>query len=253
MVVFVLVNLKGFDMRAVYLLLLVFSSSIYAEKFHVVVGLAKPPYVIQDTNSGYEIELVSEVLERMGKTPNFVFVPFGRTVRMLHSDRVDSIMTVNTNLINEQDLLSDTYIVYQNVVITRKSDNFRLSSLNELSNLSIAAFQNAHKILGTEYDAQVKASPTYVEVANQKNQTKMLFTNKVQALVMDINIFRALSPSVGGEEDYSDVDIHFVFPKSPYKMAFKNKSHIPSFNQSLALFKTTERFQALVDKYNLLQ
>ena len=239
--------------KIIILFVTIFSSASFASRFDVVVGLAKPPYVIQDTNSGFEIELVSAVLKRMNKSPNFVFVPFGRTVRMLHSDRVDSIMTVNTNLINDLSVLSDTYIVYQNVVVTRKSDNFQLKNLNELSNLSIAAFQNANKILGVDYGEQVKRSPSYVEIANQKNQTKLLFEKKVQALVMDINIFRALSPTVGGTSDFSDVDIHYIFPKSPYKMAFKNKENIPEFNHALSEFKSTDQYQQLIEKYNLLE
>jgi len=238
-------------MRVICLLILFCSLSSYGQKFHVVVGLAKPPYVIQDTNSGYEIELITQVLNKMGKEPNFVFVPFGRTARMLNSDRVDSIMTVNSNLISNENLLSDTYIIYQNVVVTLKRNNYQLDNLDDLSKLSVAAFQNANKILGESYAQAIEKSPSYREIANQKSQTKLLFTGKVQAVVMDINIFRALSHAVGGKEDFSDIDIHYVFPESPYKMAFKDKSNIESFNQALAQYKGSEHHTQLVNKYNL--
>ena len=240
-------------MKIICFLLCFFSVSVSAEKFHIVVGLAKPPYVIQDTNSGYEIEMIEKIMASMGKTPSFVFVPFGRSIRMLNSDRVDSIMTVNTNLISDTSHLSDTYIIYQNVVITLKEKHIVLKQLNDLSKISVAAFQNANKILGEDYAAAINQSPSYVEVANQKNQTKMLFDKKIDALVMDINIFNALSPTVGGDKDYLDVDVHYIFPKSPYKMAFKNKENIAPFNLALRNFKLSDDYIELVKKYNLKQ
>ncbi len=233
------------------LLLSLLTPPVIAERFYVVVGLAKPPYVIQETNSGFEIELISSILKKMGKQPDFIYVPFGRSLRMLNNERIDAIMTINTNLINDISRLSDPYITYQNVAITLKSDNLVLNNVTDLSQYSIAAFQTADKVLGKSYAQAITKNEHYTEVADQRHQTKLLFDKKVQALVMDINIFNALSPLVGGEEDHSDVNIHLVFPKSPYRMAFKNKKPIEPFNHALRDFKDSPAYQALINKYNL--
>jgi len=236
-----------------YFMMTVLPSSVFAESFHVVVGFAKPPYVIQETNSGFEIELIASVLKSMGKDVNFVYVPFGRSLRMLNSKRVDAIMTVNKNLIKESQLLSLAYINYQNVVITLKEKKLTLNKIDDLAELSVAAFQTANKILGKKFAETVTKSTRYLEVATQKNQTKLLFDKKVDALVMDVNIFRAFSPTVGGKADFSDVDVHFLFAKSAYQMAFKDIHHVALFNKMLAKFKSSKQFDDLIQKYNLQQ
>lgn len=223
-----------------------------AESFYVVVGLAKPPYVIQETNSGFEIELIRAILRNMNRKAEFVYVPFGRSSRMLNSDRIDAIMTVNTNLIPEKNRLSDPYIIYQNVVVTKKADELNIHTVEDLAGLSIAAFQSANKILGKSFAKTIDASEQYIEIADQRRQTKLLFENKVQALVMDINIFNTLSPIVGGAEDLSDVNIHTAFKKNPYRMAFKNNKHIEEFNKQLNAYKNSKAYQDLLVKYDLL-
>lgn len=216
-------------------------------------GLAKPPYVIQETNSGFEIELISQVLKSMGKDPDFVYVPFGRSQRMLNSDRIDAIMTVNKNLIKDEHLLSDPYIIYQNIVITKSEDEFELKKVEDLSELSVAAFQTANKILGERFAAAAEKSPHYIEVANQRQQTQLLFDDKTEALVMDINIFKTLSPIVGGKQDLSDVTIHKIFPKNPYRVAFKNPNNVAEFNQAFAAFIKSQAYVGLIEKYDLQQ
>lgn len=223
------------------------------ENFYVVVGLAKPPYVIQETNSGFEIELIRSILEQMNQKADFVYVPFGRSIRMLNSDRIDAIMTVNVNLIAEDNRLSDPYIIYQNVVITRKTDELKIQDIEDLTGLKVAAFQSANKILGKGFAKAIDTTKQYIEIADQRRQTKLLFDKQVDALVMDINIFNTLSPMVGGAEDLSDVNIHPVFDKSPYRMAFKNSELIAEFNQQLTKFKHTENYQKLLHKYDLLE
>lgn len=230
-----------------------FSFSASADKFYVVVGLAKPPYVIQETNSGFEIELVTTVLKLMKKDPDFVYVPFGRSQRMLNSERIDAIITVNESLIDDKNLLSDPYIIYQNIVITKREDEFVLKKVEDLSELSVAAFQTANKILGERFAKAIEGSPHYIEVANQRQQTQLLFDDKIEALVMDINIFKTLSPIAGGQRDLSDVTLHKIFPKNPYRVAFKDLENVKLFNQAFADFIKTQDYVALIEKYELQQ
>lgn len=237
--------------KFMFFLCLLVSFTGNAEKFNVVVGFAKPPYVIQENNSGFELELVGHVIKAMGKSPYFVFVPFGRSPNMLERNDVDSIMTINANMITDTSYLSDVYIIYQNVAISLKKNHKVINDIEGLSKVSVAAFQMATTILGSHYASAVADSPFYIEVANQKRQTKLLFEDKVESVVMDVNIFNALSPLVGGESDHSDVDVHYIFPKSPYHMAFKDKANIAKFNKALQEFKSSQAYSDLIDKYNL--
>lgn len=227
--------------------------SFCAEKFSVVVGLAKPPYVIQSSNSGFEIEMIKAILTQMSLEAEFIYVPYGRSVRMLQGNNIDAIMTVNNVLIEDKSLLSDTYINYQNIVVTLKENEIVINDLSDLGDLSIIAFQSANKILGEEFGNIVLKNQQYIEISNQFKQIKSLFDHQTNAVIMDINIFRRLSPLTGGKADYSDVDFHYIFDKSPYQLVFKNKAFIPLFNELLKKFKTSDDYLDLLKKYNLLQ
>lgn len=39
----------------------------------VAVGLAKPPYVIQSNNSGFELDLIRNIFKKMGKSTKFIY------------------------------------------------------------------------------------------------------------------------------------------------------------------------------------
>ncbi|MEW6990983.1 substrate-binding periplasmic protein [Colwelliaceae bacterium 6441] len=229
------------------------SSSVFAEKLNIVVGLAKPPYVLQETESGFEIEFVTQVLALMAKQPNFVYVPFGRSIRMLEKTDIDAIMTVNSNIIKDITLLTDIYITYHNVVITLKEDQLEINHINDLSQIPIAAFQTASKILGEEFSKVIKQNNDYYEIADQKRQVKLLFEKKVKALVIDVNIFKALSKMVNESADFSNFSVHEVFAESPYRIAFKNVNNIKGFNAALKTFKGTDKYLALKQKYNVIQ
>jgi polar amino acid transport system substrate-binding protein len=41
-----------------------------------VLGLSKPPYVIEENHSGFELELVQQILTMIGKAPEFIFIPY---------------------------------------------------------------------------------------------------------------------------------------------------------------------------------
>ncbi len=230
--------------------LLTCSLSIQAKDFEVVVGLAKPPYVLEDEKSGFEIELVSQVLASMGKPVKFVFIPFGRTPKMLESKGIDAIMTVNNQTFHDPSLLSNVYINYQNVAISLKRNEFEINSIADLSNRTIASFQLAHKVLGEEFADAVSKSPMFIQVANQLSQPQLLISNRIDVLVMDVRIFRFIIRQLGLEMLESQIAIHEIFPLSPYRMAFKDKSNVALFNDMLIQYKTSDAYKDLKSKYS---
>lgn len=224
-----------------------------AKTLEVVVGLAKPPYVLSDGNSGFEIELIRHILRKAGHKANFVLVPFGRTVSMLSRNDVDAIMTVNKSTIPDVKLLTEAYIYYRNVAISRAEDNLEINDIYDLSNYTVSSFQNAHKILGPEFASAMQNSPLYVQNARQEVQPDLLIKGKVNFVVMDENIFNHYVSANTTSKQKSAFDYHRIFPKSYYQLAIKDEAIRKAFNRELNLVKNSEFYTNLLNKYQLSQ
>jgi len=237
---------------SISILLVLISLPLFAkEKFFIAVGLAKPPYVIQATNTGFEIELIDTVLSKMGKSVEFVYTSFGHTSNMLAVDRIDAVMTTNSTLFNDNNKLSDVYITYQNIAISLKSNQFKIKSIKELANYSVASFQKADQILGEDFKNAVNQSPLFLQIADQKRQPSLLLKNKVEVVVMDKNIFNYIVRELKVEQLESRFTFHNIFPKTHYKMAFKTLENTLLFNKAFREYSNSANYQALLIKYKL--
>lgn len=230
--------------------LLCFSSVSKAYTLNLIVGLNKPPYVVQHNDSGFELEFVRAVLSRMNYEVKYTYVPFGRTVRMLQLDGVDGVLTVKSENYKRDYFATKPYIVYQNVVITNANDKKMLNNIAQLQGLTIAAFQNSTRVLGEDYAAVTNKSPLFTEMANQVNQVKLLITDKVDAIVMDLNIFNYMYSKLHGDLKMQ-YDVHYLFEPSKYSMIFKNKRIARQFDRNVKQFIELPEYQSLVAKYHI--
>lgn len=233
-------------------LLLFFCYSIKAETLNLVVGLSKPPYVLQDSNSGFELELVRNIAKQLDYDVNFLYVPFGRTPSMLTKNGVDGILTTNIYTIQDEKFLTTPYITYQNAVITLKDTKFDFKKLSDLAQHSFVAFQNASKLLGPKYLQATQKAKLYLEVPDQMRQLKLLFQKKVDAVVIDVNIFNRLL-SLYPDDDVAPHRIHNVFAPTYYSLSFSNTSLINAFNGEITRYIGTGEYVNLMRKYNVTQ
>ncbi|WP_286272565.1 substrate-binding periplasmic protein [Thalassotalea hakodatensis] len=222
------------------------------ETLNVVVGLTKPPYVIEKTQSGFELELITNVLNQLNKQPNYIFVPFGRSERMLNEHDIDIILTANKQIIGDKAYLSEPYITYQNVAISLKKNELRIDKVADLASYSLATFQSAHKVLGSEFAKSAELSPVYIQIIKQQHQLEMLFKERVEVIIMDKNIFAYMLSKYYPGEDINQLTIHKVFPESLYSAAFKSHFFRNNFNQQLEIFLNSPQHHELKKKYQLI-
>lgn len=223
------------------------------ETVNIVVGLTKPPYVIEKTQSGFELDVITSILKQLNKQPNYIFVPFGRSERMLNEHDIDMILTANKQIIGDKAYLSEPYITYQNVAISLKKNELLIDSIKDLANYSLATFQSAHKVLGSEFAKSAELSPVYIQIIKQEHQLDMLFKERVEVIIMDKNIFRYMFEKYYPGKDFDQLTIHKVFPESPYSVAFKSHFSRNNFNQQLEVFLSSIQYQALIEKYQLIE
>ncbi|MEW9797704.1 substrate-binding periplasmic protein [Alteromonas sp. CYL-A6] len=239
-------------MRILIVILLVMVSSFASSReIEAVVGWAKPPYIVQDGSSGFEIELVRQVLASLGHELVPVFVPYGRSMRMMEDRNAEMGLTMNASQNIDLAILSDPYVTYQNVAVSLKQRTLQIESLSDLKGLSVIAFQTASQVLGPEFSRAVEKTNGYLEVPEQYRQVRMLLLGSVDVAVMDINIFEHFKRQMPCARQ-AQTTIHFLFDAIPYSAAIRDPVLRSQFNDVLAQFKADGRYQQLLDRFGLI-
>ena len=236
------------------LLILSFTSDLQSAEpklLDVIVGLSKPPYIIEEEQSGFEIELITHVLTQMHIEPTFLYVPLGRSMNLLDKNIGQALLTINKHIVKQKKHRTDPYVTYQNVAISLAKNKIELNHIKDLPQYRVAAFQMANRYLGRNYGRTVKLSKHYLEIPNQFRQVKLFLEQKVDVVVMDINIFNYYLNKIEGDVINTKVAVHYIFPKNPYSLAFKDPTLVVPFNEQLAIFKASSQYANLLAKYNL--
>ncbi len=211
-------------------LTLVLALQALAAPLNVLVGQNKPPYIRLENVSGYEIELLREVVRRMGHEAVFVFVPNSRIRGLLESGNGD-IATLQPNEPDEPGLFfSQPYIRYQNIAISRRRDELTLQHPADLAGKSVIAFQGATKVLGPDYRDSMAQNADYQETVDQRAQVDMLLFGRTQVVVLDRNIFTFHMQNAAQPVE---VSIHPLFGSTLYRAAFRDPVLQRSFDKAL--------------------
>lgn len=213
------------------------------------VGLALPPYVLKDTNNGLEVDIVRQALQEAGYTLKLDFVPFARVPISLKDKSVDCALTINEASGVTGVFYSQSHITYQNVAVGLKSRGLKIAKAEDLKPLRVVAFQEATSYLGNDFRAMAKANPSYSELANQEAQVKMLFMDRADAVVMDVNIFKYFRQAIKDVEVDAEVTIYPIFPPTNYKVAFIDKDVCQKFNAAFGKLKASGKIDAIFKTY----
>ncbi len=245
-------NDNHLDMRSLLLLffILLVAFNAQSREMEVAVGLHKPPYVNSANNSGFEVDLVRAILSDMGHSAKVLYLPYGRTTKVINQGAVDIALTLTPSHAVSPDILSNPYIAYQNVAITRSDRKIRIDSIEALKTMSVVAFQTAISVLGKTFEATLSSQPTYLEMAKQERQVEMLMLGSVDVAVMDRNIFSYFKLN-DDRYKYDDVVFHRLFPVSTYRAAIPDEELREAFNHSLSVLIESGRYRLLLEKHGL--
>jgi len=224
-------------------------SPAFGDEIKVAVGLALPPYVLSGTNSGMEMDIVKEALAYKGHTLKPIYLPFIRVVKSFESGAVDAAMTVNESSQMTSVHYSDSHITYQNVAVGLSENALAVENITALGNHSVIAFQNATKYLGDEFSKMAETNKRYSERAQQDKQVAMLYSKRVDLIVLDINIYKYYKKLEKRVNTDASIEVFEVFSPTDYKVGFQNKAIRDGFNEGLKALKANGRYREIIDSY----
>jgi polar amino acid transport system substrate-binding protein len=250
--------LSKLNINSKYLILVVFFilPTRFALSFEVInltAGLSKPPFVIanNDSNSGIQLDLIKAIFAEEGKEVSFSHMALARSFSNVEKWHSDGMITVPSEHKYENVFISESYVKYQNVVVTLEEEDITINSLTDLKGKEVIAFQTARKFLGSDYVNAVGQASEYREISDQMRQIKMLFAKRTQALVLDISIFKFFVHNHKGKQYRKPYRVHWLFAPRLYSAGFKNKADCEAFNRGLAKIKANGKYQQILDKYLL--
>ncbi|WMN62189.1 transporter substrate-binding domain-containing protein (plasmid) [Pseudoalteromonas xiamenensis] len=205
-----------------------------------------PPYVIQQSDSGYQLELIKASLRTQGiENIEFVYMSNKRAEQALKSGMVDVAVNL-PNTFGGKVFASDTLLSYQNVAISLKENGYRIETAQDLKGFGVVAFQNASAFLGNEYRLATKQLRSYEEIVNQFAQVELLMKGWADVIVMERRIFEYYLAKYAKKHPTKDVVFHPLFNPAPRPIYFLSESMRDVFNLGLNEIKITGEYQAIL-------
>ena len=224
--------------------------SVAADNLQVAASWEKPPYIIPQNHSGFEVELMTEVFNDLDHGVNFVYMPYKQSVEMLQRKQADVTLTLNNLSGINSKYLSDVYVLYQNAALSLKSKNLPIQNIQNLSKYSVVGFQSASDVLGADFAEAIQKNKLYIEIADQTQQLSLLLKGEVDVIIIDLNIFHYLSVKLTGSDQFDKVTVHPLFSPSRYSAGFKDIVLMKQFNQALGKYVSSGRYAVLKARYN---
>ena len=144
---------------------------------------------------------------------------------------------------------SDEHLVCENVVVSLKKNGFTIRSVNDLKDKSVLAFQDATLYLGKDFASMADHNPAYKEIAKQELQINLLYSNRVNTIVLDKNIFYYHRKHNNRVDTSQPIEIWQIFPPTPFRVAFVDETVRNDFNEGLKQLRESGRYNAIVKKY----
>lgn len=241
-------------------ILLLLPAVVFARTVKVGIGFSLPPYVIRESDSGLESDIVREALRRAGHDVQFVYLPNLRLPVAFDKGDVDCVVANKAyDLSRDSDRAvyqSMTTINYRNYAITLKRSDHSIESISDLAGKQVLAFNNAIKYLGAEFADMARGNKCYSEVADQSLQGRLLLSGRVQVVISDKRIFRWWCDRLDKQDVGATLDLaapleyHPIFPLAPRAVNFGEETLRDAFDKALETMRQGGKLEAIMNDYS---
>ncbi|WP_181902177.1 substrate-binding periplasmic protein [Thalassotalea euphylliae] len=243
--------------------LLLFAFCLSSANLHganlVIASDDAPPHMIARTNSGIDLDIVSQVLTSLGYNLSYTYAPLHRAKQMVISGKADVIVPTFYQQDNEQLYFSAPIIDYKPTIFSRRKDSLNINDFNDLAHYSVISFQGATGYFGQAYE-QAVSKTNYRELHDMSKFPALLLSKRTDIVVLDYYIFYYyLNTIIGNEGDTGVMSRHqatnyliqshpLIPPVSAYA-AFYSKALRDEFNRALAQFINTKQYEKIINSY----
>ncbi len=220
-----------------------------ADVLNVGFSSNKPPYVIEASASGIEVDIIIAAGRAAGFAVKPNFAPMSRLARMLERGEVDAIATTNYGDSGEMQF-SREYIEYQNFAVALAARKLRIERIADLEKYSVSSFQRAQTLLGPEFNLMASNNPRYREEAEQIVRNRLLLSGRVDVVVGDRRIIEYFNREIAGQVDTAQpLAWYALFPPTPYRVGFRDGAKRDRFNAGLAAIRKNGEYAAIMKRY----
>lgn len=237
--------------------ILVFDSS-YSQELTVAFGINRPPFIYQEKGQwrGFELDIAKKALALKGHTIKSSEFLANKRLAIAVS-QMDFDVGVTVQYQDDGTFYSDDFISYHNFAISKKRHNLRIQSIQDLTQYSPVAWQNAYINLGPSFaryfgpDAKGAHLENYLEFVNQDSQNDYFWVGRADVIIIDKTIFLWHRKRLASKyETQQSVEFHDIFDQAThFKVNFKDKAIRDDFNVALAQLRSSGAYQAMIDQY----
>ncbi len=207
-----------------------------------------PPYMIQASGSGLDIDIPREALRRAGYDTIVRYMPLARAQLEVQSRRMDFMAPFFTEAV-EGLYLSEPHVMYRPMAFSLASKNLILDSLQDLALYRVHTFQGAKGYFGSEYTKAIALSPHYEERPDMSKLVLSLVADRTDIVVLDYNMFSYFwNRAIGANKD-SQLRAHSIFPAVAAVAAFNDPEIRDNYNEALQGMIEDGSHQTLMDQY----
>jgi len=226
--------------------LLISVTPVYAEV--LVMGTSDgPPYMIQATETGLDIDIPRAALKAVGYDMRLQFYPLARAMRELQLEQIQLTAPFFVNPPNGI-YVSAPHIEYRPIVISMQGVP-AIKSFAQLGKYKLATFQGAIGYFGKELQQAATVSPAYIEHHDMGKLVSLLVQKRTDAVLLDYSIFNYYLDQSGYPEVRKQLVFHDFIPKVPATVAFHDKGLRDRFNQGLKIIRENGTYDKIVNRY----
>lgn len=245
------------SMRKIVIMLLVLTGlttlTVSAFGKELLVGVGDwEPYYFKDQERGLDMELLQAAFQLLPQyTLKFEYMGIHRLLKDLEAGRLDAAVNILTK--ETKVPLSVPFFRYINVAISLKQKNFVIQGITDFQDKSIATFQNAKDIFGSEFTKMAEANPEYREYPQLDLMADVVITGKKDVFLGDPYVFlHHLQKNYAGKMSAVDFTFHRIFPEVANPMGFRDPALRDEFNQAVEQIKANGTYSAIYEKYQQL-
>ena len=215
----------------------------------LLTGLPKPPFILEDGQRGLQLDIIRAALACENIDVEFINIPAGRNITSIKTLGADGMITLPADFDYPEIFVSTPYIYYQNVAVSLSDNHLNIERFDDLTLLSVVAFQNAKKFLPPAYASAVNAGIEYREIADQNKQIEMFYRRNIEVIVLDLSILKYFLKHHKASIYQKDITIHSLFDKLGYAIGFKDENLLARFEKGLACIQNDNQYQRILSEY----